>query len=207
MDPVIQAGPFGAWLQQFVASLRGNTGTEVPCGMCVGCCVSAYPVPIRPADALDDVLPLEFVVPISSTSKMLIARSDGTCPMLQNKQCAVYTRRPQTCRDYDCRVFAAAGIDAGGSERSVINQRVRAWCFVYESEAEERIHQAIKLTASFIRDNATAFSGRAPTAPSGIAVLAIKAFEVLLHSHDGSQSPQEIASAIVAASRRFDLAA
>jgi len=207
VSDVVQAGPFGTWLTQFIASLRGDAGTDVPCGTCVGCCVSGYPVPIRPTDALDDVLPSEYVVPITSTSKMLVARADGTCPMLQSSRCSIYSRRPLTCRDYDCRVFAAAGIDAGGSGRDAINQRVRAWRFTYGSELEERQHEAIKATARFIREQPAAFNGRAPTAPGGIAVLSVKAFDVFLDSEVGSQSPQVIASAIIAASRAFDLVA
>jgi Fe-S-cluster containining protein len=204
VDAVIEAGAFGVWLDQFAASLRGNEGTDVPCGTCVGCCVSGYPVPIRRADLLDDVLPSEFVVPVSTLSKMLVPRSDGTCPMLSENQCSIYARRPQTCRDYDCRVFAAAGIDAGGAQRSVINQRVRAWSFSYGSEAERRTHEAIKAAARFIQEHPSAFAGRAPSAPSGIAVLAVKAFEVFLDSEIVAGSPQQIASAIVAASRKFD---
>jgi hypothetical protein len=161
-------------------------------------------VPIRPTDALEDVLPREYLVPITSVSKMLVARTDGTCPMLQPSGCLIYARRPQTCRDYDCRVFAAAGIDAGGSERAVINERVRAWRFTYQNELEERTHEAVMATARFIRGNGAAFAGRAPTAPSGIAVLSIKAFNVFLE-HTEARSPQEIANAIVAASRKFDL--
>ena len=34
----------------------------------------------------------------------------GQCPMLVDNQCSIYEHRPQTCRDYDCRVFAATGI-------------------------------------------------------------------------------------------------
>ncbi|HEU4653630.1 MAG TPA: hypothetical protein VFS47_06565, partial [Steroidobacteraceae bacterium] len=69
----VEAGNFGTWLQAMRASLRGEAGTDVPCGDCVGCCVSGYPVPIRPEDALEDVLPAEFLVPVSSVSRMLVA--------------------------------------------------------------------------------------------------------------------------------------
>jgi uncharacterized protein len=168
--------------------------------------VSGYPVPIRARDALDDVLPPEYVIPISTVSKMLTARPDGTCPLLVEHKCTIYTRRPQTCRDYDCRVFAAAGIDAGGEEREVINRRVRAWQFTYESEGERRVHDAIKTTACFIRQNSSAFAGRAPTAASGIAVLSVKSFEVFLNREPGTRSAQDLAADIVAASRKFDLA-
>jgi Fe-S-cluster containining protein len=204
VSEVVQAGPFRAWLAQFKASLRGEGGTDVPCGTCVGCCVSGYPVPIRPTDALDDVLPREYVVQVSSISKMMVARDDGTCPMLQPSGCLIYSRRPQTCRDYDCRVFAAAGIDAGGPDRRIINERVRAWNFTYEDEEARRVHEAVKATARFIRQSGGA-SGQAPS-PGSIAVLSIKAYEVFLDRSTGSRPPREIAAAIIAASKKFDLA-
>ena len=31
--------------------------------------------------------------------------------MLIDNQCSIYEHRPRTCRTYDCRVFAAAGLD------------------------------------------------------------------------------------------------
>ena len=59
---------------------------------------------------------------------------DGSCPMYQSRACSIYAQRPRTCRDYDCRIFSAAGIDAGDGH-DAINERVRAWAFTYESAA------------------------------------------------------------------------
>lgn len=204
MGDVIEAGSFGVWLQQMIASLRGKGGTDVPCGECVGCCISGYPVPLRSTDALEDVVPHEQVLVMSPSAKMLLALPDGTCPMLKNRQCSIYERRPETCRDYDCRIFAAAGIDAGGPERKVINERVRAWRFTYETPQELRVHDAIKAAATFIRQNGAAFAGGAPTAATGSAVLAVKSFALFLGPQTQSLSTAEIARAIVAASRDFD---
>ncbi len=161
-------------------------------------------MPIRPEDALEAVLPKEFLVPVSAVSRMLVARPDGTCPMLNDRQCSIYASRPQTCRDYDCRIFAAAGIDAGGEDRSVINKRVRAWRFTYEGVGEQRMHEAMKATARFIVHQAEAFPGWVPTAPTGIAVLAVKAFEVFLDPATASLPAERVAMAILAASREFD---
>ena len=46
----VAAGPFGTWLAQARASLRGDVGADVPCGDCVGCCVSSYYIPVRRED-------------------------------------------------------------------------------------------------------------------------------------------------------------
>jgi|HigsolmetaAR202D_1030399.scaffolds.fasta_scaffold00648_7 Fe-S-cluster containining protein len=205
----IPAGPFGAWLLSMQACLRGDAGTNVPCGDCVGCCISSYFIPVRPQDkgALARI-PAELLVRTrgkGGTDVVLGYRDDGTCPMLAGSECSIYEDRPQTCRDYDCRIFAAAGIDAGGADKEVINRRVRAWRFVYEDESAKRVHDAIRATAAFIRDRKSSFpGGRAPSSPTGIAVLALKAHEVFLDPDWRLLADTEIAERILAAGRAFD---
>lgn len=132
---------------------------------------------------------------------------DGKCPMLKSGKCSVYAHRPQTCRDYDCRIFAAAGIDAGGSDKSVINNRVRAWRFTYPTAQDHELHEAVKAAAVFIREHRADFpGGRAPTAPTGIAVLALKAYAVFLDPQLAARSPDNIAMSIIKASGEFDSA-
>lgn len=134
----------------------------------------------------------------------MIAREDGTCPMFAARQCSIYLDRPQTCRDYDCRVFAAAGIEAGGAEREIINRRVREWQFSYATDAERLAHDAVRAAAAFIRDKAHYFPERVPTIPTGIAVLAIKVYTVFLDGDIDKKNEQEIAVLIVQTSREFD---
>ena len=209
MDHEIDAGPFGAWLIEAAAVLRGTAGADVPCGSCVGCCVSSYFIPVRPEDSAALArIPADLLVraPGQPAGQFMMGyREDGSCPMLVAQRCTIYADRPQTCRDYDCRIFAAAGIDAGGADKQVINTRVRAWRFRYDSEAERRAHDAVRRAAAFIRDRRDAFpGGRAPTAPTGIAVLALKAHTVFLDSLTATRPEAEVAQAIVQASRAFD---
>lgn len=200
----VDAGPFGHWLAQARASLLGDAGADVPCGDCVGCCVSSYPVPIRPQDALAAAeIPVKFLASAPGGRTMMVALPDGTCPMLADRKCSIYGQRPQTCRDYDCRFFAAAGILAGGVGRAVINERVQQWRFTYPNEADRQAHCAVRAAAAFIEANADRFPGF-PSAPTGIAVLAIKAYMVFLQDNFQNMNDQEIAHAIVAASRAFD---
>ena len=44
-----------------------------------------------------------------------LPRVVGHCAYLDDATnlCLIHDERPRACRDYDCRVFAAAGIDAG----------------------------------------------------------------------------------------------
>lgn len=205
----IAAGPFGEWLAEARQSLLGVRGANVPCGDCVGCCVSSYFIPVRPEDkdALD-AIPAKYLVnaPNEPRGQWLMGyREDGTCPMLVDRHCTIYAQRPQTCRDYDCRVFAAAGIDAGGDDKAVINRRVRAWRFSYPSAADIAAHAAVKAAAAFISTKRESFpGGRAPTAPTGIAVLAMKVYPVFMDANTQSKTDADIALAIIGASREFD---
>ena len=208
-EATIAAGAFGAWLEEARESLHDNRGSNVPCGDCVGCCVSSYFIPIRPEDrdALD-LIPAKYLVnaPDEARGQWLMGyREDGTCPMLSDNKCTIYAKRPQTCRDYDCRVFAAAGIDAGGDDKIVINRRVHAWRFTYPSAADVAAHAAVKAAAAFISTRRDSFpGGRAPTAPTGIAVLALKVYPVFMDPAVSGKTDTDIALAVIAASRAFD---
>jgi uncharacterized protein len=208
-EPVhVDAGSFGAWLHRFRESLRSDVGTDVPCGDCVGCCVSSYFIPVRPKDTQAlDAIPAKWLVgsPNQPGHFMMGYLEDGTCPMLSAGKCTIYEHRPQTCRDYDCRVFAAAGLDAGGPDKHVINKRVREWRFTFESDADRAAHRAIQVAAAFIRSKRDSFpGGRAPTAPTGVAVLAAKTYKVFLRDDVDCESDEETAMRIVKASGEFD---
>ncbi len=208
-DEVVAAGPFGAWLARMRDSLRGDGGTDVPCGDCVGCCVSSYYIPVRPGDALARLrIPPAMLVRAAGQppgSAMMKYKDDGLCPMLSDCKCTIYDVRPQTCRDYDCRIFAAAGFDAGGPDKHVINRRVRAWRFSYPTADDEASHRAVLAAARFIQTKRDAFpSNRAPTAATGIAVLAIKSYGVFLEAAASPANDAATALAIIEASRKFD---
>lgn len=206
---MIDAGSFGEWLEQARSALRGSGGTDVPCGDCTGCCTSGYSIQLRPEDREALLrIPADLLVTaagFSSGSKTMPALPDGLCPMLQAGKCSIYAQRPQTCLDYDCRIFAAAGIDAGGPDKVVINKRVREWSFSYRSESDSLAHRAVQRAAAFIREYRDRFpGGRVPTAPTGIAVLALKTYTVFMDPGVETKSEAQIAAAIVAAGRAFD---
>ncbi|ABD68039.1 protein of unknown function UPF0153 [Rhodoferax ferrireducens T118] len=205
----VEAGDFGVWLTQVLASFRGSAGTDVPCGSCRGCCTSSYFIHVRPSDLKTiGAVPKSLLTAapgLPQGYKLIGFTSNGFCALLKNGDCSIYSSRLQTCRDYDCRVFTAAGINAGGADKAAINQRVQEWQFSYATGQDQQIHNAIKKAASFIVKNRAAFpGGRAPVAPSDIAVLAIKVHGVFLLPEMGSQTPSEIAEAIIRASREFE---
>ena len=182
----------------------------MPCGACRGCCTSSQFIHVRPQDTRTlAAIPKNLLVkaPGMADGHMVLGFSaDGSCPMLLNSACSIYEHRPQTCRDYDCRVFAAAGLDAGGQEKERINTRVRAWRFTYSTERDLVTHNAVKAAARFIQDQRASFpGGRAPIAPGDIAVLAIKVRPVFLAPEAARSAPAETATAIVRASREFEM--
>jgi len=206
----IDAGDFGAWLEKVQVSFLGTEGTVVPCGACRGCCTSSQFIHVRPRDTRTlAAIPKNLLVkaPGMTDGNMVLGFSaDGSCPILLNGTCSIYEHRPQTCRDYDCRVFAAAGLDAGGQEKERINARVRAWRFTYSTERDLAAHDAVKAAARFIQNKRASFpGGRAPIAPGDIAVLAIKVRSVFSAPETARGAPAETATAIIRASREFEI--
>jgi hypothetical protein len=205
------AGSFGAWLAAARDALRGEAGMHVPCGDCTGCCTSGYSIQLRAADTRAlEVVAAEWLVDSAGFApgqKTLAPRADGTCRMLESGRCTIYAARPQTCLDYDCRVFAAAGIDAGGDDKAVINQRVRDWRFDYPAEADRRAHAAVRAAAAFIRRVGDGSAGiRVPASPMGIAVLAVKVSDVFLDPSHAAADDAVLGRAVVEAARAFDRA-
>jgi Fe-S-cluster containining protein len=180
----LDAGDFGTWLQQTQAVLRGGTaGTDVPCGDCVGCCSSHWPVALRAEDeALVPLVPAWLLLEPEDAPEGLRYmgyREDGTCPMLVKRRCRVYAQRPQTCRDFDCRIFTAAGIASAGADKPLINERLSAWRFSYASAEDLAVHEAIQAAAAFLQGEAREVPGfHFPVAPIAIAGLALKAHTV-----------------------------
>lgn len=205
---IIDAGNFGTWLAQAREALRSNQGMNVPCGDCVGCCTSHYSILLRPHDVALDIVPVKFLSSVNGFAyphAKMNPSANGHCPMFENGKCSIYSSRPQTCLDYDCRIFTAAGIDAGPS-RPVINQRIREWQFSYESGEERIAHRAIQSAAAFITKHADRFPAHWNTAtPSAVAVLAIKVYGLFVSDVDVSNHDEGLINFIIDCVREFDV--
>jgi Fe-S-cluster containining protein len=180
----IEAGDFSAWLRATEALLRsGSGGAEVPCGDCKGCCRSSMFIHIEPAETRTlRRIPraLKFPAPGRPKGHVLMGYSDtGRCPMLAAEQCSIYEDRPQTCRDYDCRVFAATDIPVDPQAQPEIARRVSRWVFRYEDAASCKEQQSLKAVAAFLLKNRDLFPpGSLPNYPVQLAALAVR-----IHSH------------------------
>ncbi len=188
-------------------ALEIGCGTDVPCGDCVACCSSSYFIHLGPDDqAAKRRIPkeLQFRAPGLPKGHAVMGYDEhGRCPMLVDGKCSVYEDRPRTCRVYDCRVFAAAGIaDAGEGKEAITRQAVR-WRFEFPTPADIRLQAAVKHAADFLRDHADLFpDGFVPPNPTQRAVLAVKVHEAFLEYVDDAgraklPAPKQMAQAII----------
>jgi len=186
---------------------------DVPCGTCTGCCTSSHFIHIRPEERESlSRIPEELLFPAPFLPKgnvLMGYDENGHCPMLVEGKCSIYEHRPLTCRNYDCRIFAAAGIAPATSDDGPIQERVRAWKFAFPTEADRLEQASVQACAKFVLEKAKSFpKGNAPTHPSQVALVAVKAHEVFLEGNDkfrqaGKRTEKEIARAVVAADKAF----
>lgn len=204
----LPAGDFSPWLRAMRASLAGGPGMDVACGDCVGCCTSSYYIKVRAHEtaALERIGASRLEPDPGGKGHMLMGYDErGHCLMFRNGGCSIYPDRPETCRTYDCRVFTASGMKAGGDGKSVINARVARWKFSFPTEQDRAEQRAVAAAANFFRQHPVRFpGGHVPSRPSEIAVLAVKAYEVFMNP---PSTDAEIGAALVRAAIDFDRAA
>ena len=157
----------------------GNGGANVPCGACRGCCRSSMFIHIKPEETQTlRRIPRALLFPAPGRPKghVLMGYNDnGHCPVLIDNQCSIYEDRPQTCRDYDCRIFTATGISVDPQTKPEIAQRVKEWVFDYESIENRDEDKILKEAAAFLDKNRELFPPWSiPTNPVQLAVLAVR---------------------------------
>jgi Fe-S-cluster containining protein len=190
---VLAAGGFSGWWVGMQRALRGEGGSDVPCGGCTACCTSSQFVHIGPdeTDTLAHV-PAELLFPAPRMPRgnvVLGYDEEGRCPMLVDGACSIYEHRPRTCRTYDCRVFPAAGVDLDDEEQPAIARRARRWRFDHPTEADRLEHDAVRAAARFVRERRDLLpEGAAPANATQHAVLSVGLHDVFL-GHDAVGRP------------------
>ncbi len=203
---LIPAGELLPWLDATRRAQQRGLGMDVPCGDCNACCRSSYFIHIRPdeGETLAAIPPeLLFPAPGLPAGNVLLGFDEhGHCPMLRDGACSIYASRPLTCRSYDCRVFAATGLDALEPDKQAVAEQARRWRFDCESRDADQSLTALRAAAKFLNERAELFpSGFIPANSTQLAMLAIKVFDVFL---EDAPSDAARARAVVEAAERFD---
>jgi len=183
-DGSLDAGDFSAWLRSALSAIRDGAPSAVPCAGCTACCSSSQFVHIEPDEA--DVLAhipaaLLFPAPGRPHGHVLLGFDErGHCPMLVEGGCSIYEHRPRTCRTYDCRVFAATGIEPGAAQVAIAH-RARRWRF-READADARAEQvAVESAGRSLDERRTRLAATpVPADPTQLAVLAVDVHDVFL---------------------------
>lgn len=188
MTDALDAGALGAWLDAVGPALRGEGESDVPCGTCTACCRSSQFVHVAPdeSDALAHIPPeLLFPAPGHPRGHVLLGYDDdGCCPMLVDGACTVYDHRPRACRAYDCRVYAAAGLDPAEDGRERVAERTRRWRFALPGPEDRERLAAVRAAVTFLQQHPEAWpSGRVPGVTS-VAVAAVARHEQFLPGGD-----------------------
>jgi Fe-S-cluster containining protein len=179
-DTPLPAGDFGSWLDAMGAALREEADAAVPCGGCTACCTSSQFVTIgaEETDTLAHIpSALLFPAPGKPRGHFVLGYDErGHCPMLVDGRCSIYEHRPKTCRAYDCRIFAAVGldVDAEDSHKQEIARRARRWRFSFPAADDWRRHEALRTAARTVR----------ATSVTQLAVRAVESYEQFLTSAD-----------------------
>ncbi len=211
----LPAGCFSSWLRRTRHALIKETGINVHCGECNACCTSAYFIHIKPEETQTIArIPRELLFPAPGLPKgnvLLGYDMHGRCPMLIDNQCSIYEYRPLTCRNYDCRIFTAAGIAAGADDKALITQRIRRWKFSYPTKHDRDQHSAVQAAAKFLQERAECFPAGVPSTSSQLAIVAIKVYDVFLKYNEkfgktGRVSPDiEVAKVIMEVNEKFEV--
>mgnify|MGYP006115944097 FL=1 len=129
-DPDLPAGSLADWLASKTSAGSRPAVSNVPCGACNACCRSGYFIQIHPdeADTLAHIPSVHLFGVPGLPGHRLLGGAESACPMLVDDACSIYEHRPRSCRTFDCRLFAATGLDPG-DDKPLIRAQAKRWYF------------------------------------------------------------------------------
>ena len=122
--------------------------------------------------------------------------------MLRDERCSIYAHRPQTCRDFDCRIFAATGIaPEDDGPQAEVARRARSWRFDVSSDESRAQLSAVQAAGTFLREQRQAFPpDTLPRTPVQLAVWAVEVYELFAEQGRAAEveaSPGDIAREVL----------
>lgn len=184
VDPDLPAGDFSQWLLTMDRAIQGGGESDVPCGDCNACCRSEYFIEIKPADdAARKRIPVEllFDAPGAPPGYQVLGYDQaGSCPLLKEATCSIYSDRPATCRTYDCRVFAATGIAEPGAEKAAVMARAARWRFDYEDDSAHLAQAALARGGCYLVEHFADFGDLLPGNATQLAMLCVRLHPVFV---------------------------
>jgi Fe-S-cluster containining protein len=176
------APAFGDWLGATLATLNDDVPADVPCGACNACCRTFHQIHIRPGEKrARKRLPAEYLSVARGLPPgyMLLGHTEaGACPVLVDGVCTIYEDRPLVCRTYDCRLYAATGVEP---DRAEIAEKVRQWSFSYPAPEDRERQEAVLAAVRFVRETRACLpSEAARRQPIRVATLAVVTHELFL---------------------------
>ena len=132
-------------------ALRDEAGSDVPCDGCTACCTSSQFVHIA-ADETATLarIPasLRFPAPGGPPGDVVLGYDEhGRCAMFDGR-CTIYEHRPRACRTYDCRIFAATGVEVDDPAQDAIARRARRWRFDVSTDRDRACADALAAAAA-----------------------------------------------------------
>jgi uncharacterized protein len=183
-EPDLDAGDFATWVVEMQGAIRGEHASAVPCDGCTACCTASQFVHIGPDETeTRSHIPAELLFPAPRLPRgnVLLGYDErGHCPMLVDNRCSIYEHRPRACRTYDCRVFAATGVEIDDDEKTLIAQRVRRWKFSFPTARDRTGYDAARAAAAAFREREALPNGADPRNATQLAVAAIERYEEFL---------------------------
>jgi uncharacterized protein len=178
----LPATPFATWLRGTLETLDEDRPADVPCGSCNACCRTFHQIHLRPGEKrARKRLPKDYlsVAPGLPPGYLLLGFTEtGACPVLIDGRCTIYEDRPLVCRTYDCRMYAATGVEP---DRAEIAAQVRRWRFGYPAEEDRELHEAVLAAVRFIREESACLPGEAARRQAiRVATLAVAVHERFL---------------------------
>ena len=197
---VKHAGEFSDWINSFLGTMKGESSGDVPCGDCVGCCTSSKFVLVRPTDfEAISIIPEELLFPAPGLPKgyqLMGYDEQGHCPMFKSGKCSIYELRPETCKQYDCRVLAATGANIEGESKEIV-ETITSWQFEFSGNESRNKEKALKRAMLFLKENSEFFPrGYIPNTDSQISALAVRIYKEFINIKANSVAIDELVTKI-----------